>query len=178
MTLSEAGSLNEQLKELEMLEQEKMKRISTKAPNENNKYINSILNISKNIDESASKNHKTSNDFGSKADSNNLLDFGETQMSQTNLLNFKDLLNNTNNKFETEWNSAFNASNNNAALQSPIVQNKGEFNFFSQANSQQSIKTSDNIDLFDNPNFGSFVNSANSKSTGINSSSNNSDKKV
>ena len=150
MTLNEAGSLNEQLKELEMLEQEKMKRISSKASNENNKFINSILNISKSSDEFSSRNHKTSSDFGSKADTNNLLDFGETQMS--NILNFKDLLNNTNNEFETEWNSAFTASNNNAALQSPIVQNQEEFNFFSQANCQQSSKKCDDINLFDNAN--------------------------
>jgi len=175
MTLNEAGSLNEQLKELEMLEQEKMKRISSKASNENNKFINSILNISKSSDEFSSRNHKTSSDFGSKADTNNLLDFGETQMS--NIFNFKDLLNNTNNEFETEWNSAFTASNNNAALQSPIVQNQEEFNFFSQANCQQSSKKYDDINLFDNANFGSFLNSTNSKSTGINSNSNNNENK-
>lgn len=151
MTLNEANSLNEQLKELEILEQQKKNQATSKDINTKNR----LKDVSNNKLNELNKFTTNPNDQDTSVSSVNLnMDFQKTA--------FKEILSNASDEFEREWQSAFINSNdpNNSTsifkLDDP--QTSDHMPFFSQIN--KSIKDVDSnktgpetkLDLFDNGN--------------------------
>lgn len=132
MTLTEATSLNEQMKELEQLELEKRQRVNN---NQQDKSPSSSLFSFVNM--SNKKSDDTSSLLGALGStSDDLISLG--QMQSSGMLSFSDLLNNTSDEFEREWQSAFassasvNLENESRAL-SPSQTDQTEFGLFTSA---------------------------------------------
>ena len=123
MTESEAGVLNEQLKELELLEQEKKERLNVTQKDQVNKSPSSfVFNFVKSNEENDLIN----------------LDSMTTNMKFTH---FNDLLNTSNAEFEKEWESALVNNNNQDRSLSPM--NDDDFGMFTTALNANKIQKKD-----------------------------------
>lgn len=153
MTLTEANSLNEQLKELEQLEQEKKQRTANnqQADKSPSSLLFSFVNSSTGKKSTENQSQSLFSGLGSipKSTSNDLLglDSLNPNMTSLNLKSFNDLLNNTSDEFEREWNSAFatsTASNDSNPL-SPVKTDltDNDFGFFQSALPQSSTMSDD-----------------------------------
>ncbi len=146
MTLNEAGQLNEQLKELEQLEQEKRQRILSSA-------------------KMTSSQHQPAK-VGQTIDFNSLFGSGQKQpantaesasastsaaTSQTMRGAFNELINNANQEFEKEWES-WGASTAVALDQS---NQDDEFGFFMSAATTSTASSSAGLQQIGNPATGS-----------------------
>lgn len=134
MTRNEADVLSEQLKELELLEQEKKNRKDTK-----NSQQQTILNRSEELSSKLTE-------FGSfisnpvKSESENLVDLDMGISTNQNVQMFTDILNNASNEFEKEWNSAFTTTSSNQINNSTVQHNQAsDFLFFNQLTANQDL---------------------------------------
>lgn len=138
MTLNEASSLNEQLKELEILELDKRSRGSIIDINDLKKTGS---NKSENLTNKLSDFEAFVTSSISLSESNtttNFVDFDD-ETQQTGLKTFKDIMSDAGDAFEREWESAFsnNLSNNFNNSKYPDV-NTDEFTLFSQISQSSS----------------------------------------
>lgn len=137
MTLNEATGLNEQLKELELLEQEKKCRSS----GQNNKMAASDFGpftSSKPVGEVGATSETTEGD---------LVDLGA-------LMGLKEIVSNAGDEFEREWQSACGvtspkAEKGNTQLRAQLSEDNGklEFDFFSQISEAGSMRAGESGDL-------------------------------
>ena len=143
MTLKEGSTLKEELKELELLELEKSKR-NSKEPK-----LSSSTSL---FGGAPTKSTSQSSNESPLATANQLIDLEMTSSSdQFNLKSFKELISNSNNEFEREWQSVFVGGSASSSLQSQneastLSPSNEDFGFFVTANVQDpSALTEDNF---------------------------------
>lgn len=101
MTINEASGLNEQLRELELLESEKKKRMATNGASKESSLKNRSEELSNKLSDFGA--FVTSSSVSDQAAAANLVDL-DMGLQQTAL---KEVLNNASDEFEREWQSAF-----------------------------------------------------------------------
>ena len=161
MTLTEATTLNEQLKELEQIEQEKKHRNTPASQQQADAKKSPGSHLASALFGLTSSNTNTSSKSAQLLPESPSLG---VVASGFNLNSFADILSNAGNEFEREWESAFSnntAQNNSQQATSAHEQHSGtstnatlspsnEFNFFSEdatASAGNSLFTADFKDL-------------------------------